>query len=85
MAKDPHELTNLAPQKGKVLQEMHAIYDAAVESWKRDGVDYNGYEPYGDIFDRSIPWKTGKPQPAPKTEPKKPKKKDGRKPKRPLE
>jgi hypothetical protein len=72
-------LTNLAPLKGKDLKEMRAIYDAAVEAWRRDGVDYNGYEPYGDIFDRSIPWKSAKPQPAPKKEPKKPKKKDGRK------
>jgi len=31
-----------------------------VEAWKRDTVDYNGYEQYGAIFDRSIPWKTEK-------------------------
>ena len=38
---------------------MRGVYDAAVEAWKRDTVDYNGYEQYGAIFDRSIPWKTG--------------------------
>jgi arylsulfatase A-like enzyme len=60
LAKDPHELTNLAPLKGKELKQMRAVYDDAVESWKRDSVDYNGYEQYGDIFDRSIPWRTGR-------------------------
>jgi arylsulfatase A-like enzyme len=59
LAKDPGELTNLAPLKGKELKQMRAVYDDAVESWKRDSVDYNGYEQYGAIFDRSIPWKTG--------------------------
>ena len=57
LAKDPHELTNLAPQKGKDLKKMRARYDDAVEAWRRDGVDYNGYQPYGDVFDRKIPWK----------------------------
>jgi arylsulfatase A-like enzyme len=59
LAKDPGELTNLAPLKGKDLKKMRVVYDAAVEAWKRDTVDYNGYEQYGAIFDRSIPWKTG--------------------------
>jgi arylsulfatase A-like enzyme len=59
LAKDPGELTNLAPVKGKDLKKMRVVYDAAVEAWKRDTVDYNGYEQYGAIFDRSIPWKTG--------------------------
>ena len=36
---------------------MRALYDEEVEAWRRDAVDYNGYEPYGDIFDRKIPWK----------------------------
>ena len=57
LAKDPHELTNLAPQKGKELKEMRGRYDDAVKAWRHDGVDYNGYQPYGDIFDRKIPWK----------------------------
>jgi len=79
LARDPHELTNLAPQKGEDLKKMRVIYDDAVAAWKRDGVDYNGYEPYGDIFDRTIPWKTGKSQPDSKKTPKNPRKKDGRK------
>ena len=57
LAKDPHELTNLAPQKGKDLKKMRSRYDDAVKAWRHDGVDYNGYQPYGDIFDRKIPWK----------------------------
>ena len=57
LAKDPHELTNLAPQKGKDLKKMRSSYDDAVKAWRKDGVDYNGYQPYGDIFDRKIPWK----------------------------
>jgi len=57
LAKDPHELTNLAQQKGKDLKKMRARYDDAVKAWRHDGVDYNGYQPYGDIFDRKIPWK----------------------------
>ena len=55
--KDPHELTNLAHQKGKAMKKMRGHYDAAVGAWRRDGVDYNGYQPYGDIFDRKIPWR----------------------------
>jgi arylsulfatase A-like enzyme len=57
LAKDPHELTNLVPQKGKDLKKMRDRYDDAVEGWRRDGVDYNGYQHYGDIFDRKIPWR----------------------------
>ena len=57
MTEDPHELTNLAPHKGKELLKMRVIYDKAVDHWKREGVNYNGYEPYGDIFDRNTPWR----------------------------
>ena len=57
LAKDPHELTNLASIKRKELRKMRARYDDAVEAWRHHGVDYNGYQPYGDIFDRTIPWR----------------------------
>ena len=57
LTEDPHELTNLAPHKGKELLKMRVIYDKAVDHWKREGVNYNGYEPYGDIFDRNTPWR----------------------------
>ncbi|MBT5690220.1 MAG: sulfatase [Opitutae bacterium] len=56
LAKDPHELTNLASLKGEGLKQMRAVYDEAVEAWKRKGVDYNGYKQYGKIFDRTVPW-----------------------------
>ena len=57
LTEDPHELTNLAPRKGKELLKMRVLYDEAVDHWKREGVNYNGYEPYGDIFDRHTPWR----------------------------
>jgi len=47
----------LASVKRKELRKMRARYDDAVEAWRRHGVDYNGYQPYGDIFDRTIPWR----------------------------
>ena len=80
LAKDPGELTNLAPLKGTELQQMRAVYDDAVESWKRDSVDYNGYEQYGAIFDRSIPWKTGQAKSG--DDGKKEKQKAGKKPRK---
>jgi arylsulfatase A-like enzyme len=82
LAKDPGELTNLAPLKGKELKQMRAVYDDAVEAWKRDTVDYNGYEQYGAIFDRSIPWKANQVKPTPKKAPKKKKQKEGKKPRK---
>ena len=80
LAKDPGELTNLAPLKGKELKKMRGVYDAAVEAWKRDTVDYNGYEQYGAIFDRSIPWKTGQAKSG--DDGKKEKQKAGKKPRK---
>ena len=82
LAKDPGELTNLAPLKGKDLKKMRVVYDAAVEAWKRDTVDYNGYEEYGEIFDRSIPWKANQVKPTPKKAPKKEKQKAAKKPRK---
>jgi arylsulfatase A-like enzyme len=82
LAKDPGELTNLAPLKGKELKKMRAVYDSAVEAWKRDTVNYNGYEEYGEIFDRSIPWKANQVKPTPKKAPKKEKQKAGKKPRK---
>lgn len=80
LAKDPGELTNLAPLKGQDLKKMRGVYDAAVEAWKRDTVDYNGYEQYGAIFDRSIPWKTGQAKSG--DDGKKEKQKAGKKPRK---
>jgi arylsulfatase A-like enzyme len=57
-AKDPLELTNAAlnPEYQAQLEAMRKRYDAAVAHWKKEAVPYNNYQPFGVIFDRSIPW-----------------------------
>ncbi len=59
LRKDPHELTNAAenPEYRAQMEKMRATYDARVATWKKDAVPYNDYQRFGDIFDRTIPWK----------------------------
>lgn len=52
---DPLELTNLAnvPTNQSVLEEMRERYDQELAKWKREAVDYNDYQRYGTLFDRT--------------------------------
>jgi len=56
--KDPLELSNLvlSQQLPKDLKRLQKAYDARVKKWRVQAVNYNDYTPYGEIFDRSIPW-----------------------------
>jgi arylsulfatase A-like enzyme len=58
LEKDPTELKNLAanPEQAPALKKMRATYDEMVAHWRANAADYNNYQPYGDIFDRNIPW-----------------------------
>lgn len=54
---DPLELTNLAssPAHAKTLRGMRERYDQELAKWKKHAVDYNDYQRYGTLFDRTIP------------------------------
>jgi len=56
--RDPLELTNLAVDAAyrAQLTGMRARYDTLVQTWKKESVPYHGYQPFGTIFDRQIPW-----------------------------
>jgi arylsulfatase A-like enzyme len=58
LAEDRMELVNRAVknQHPEVLKELRGEYDKVVRSWRDGAVDYNNYEPYGDYYDRTIPW-----------------------------
>lgn len=51
---DPYEMVNLAnkPEYEKQLNKMRALYDKQLDHWRNEGVKYNGYEKYGDLFSR---------------------------------
>ncbi|MBG86705.1 MAG: acetylglucosamine-6-sulfatase [Verrucomicrobiales bacterium] len=57
-ANDGLELENLAGNSDhyKQLVQMQKVYDAYVTDWKENGADYNNYEKFGTIFDRSVGW-----------------------------
>jgi arylsulfatase A-like enzyme len=57
------ELTNLAGDASSqaLLQNMRDHYDATVDHWKSQSVDYHGYAKFGTIFDRHISWPTKRP------------------------
>jgi arylsulfatase A-like enzyme len=56
--KDPLEFTNQAgnPEYAEALKKMQKAYDSSLNKWKKEGVDYHGYKPYGVLFDREIAW-----------------------------
>lgn len=58
MASDPLELKNLAADASQIesLRTMRKLYDRRVAAWKVLAVPYHGYQPFGTIFDRNIPW-----------------------------
>ncbi|MBB3209302.1 arylsulfatase A-like enzyme [Rhodopirellula rubra] len=53
---DPLELNNLAanPEYSNVLEAMRGRYDHELDHWKSESVDYNDYQRYGTLFDRTI-------------------------------
>ena len=61
--RDPLELTNLVGDAAyrPELKRMRQHYDTLVATWKKDSVPYHGYQPFGTIFDRHIPWKQKRP------------------------
>jgi len=58
ITRDPLELKNLSDMKEDVstMKRLRKVYDQDVADWKKRAVDRHGYAPYGDIFDRRIPW-----------------------------
>ncbi|MGJ8676407.1 MAG: sulfatase family protein [Akkermansiaceae bacterium] len=58
LGKDPTEMSNLAsnPEYTDLLKDMRKAYDEKLQHWKDEAVDYNDYQQYGTLFDRSIPW-----------------------------
>jgi hypothetical protein len=58
LRKDPLELKNLAlnPEEKSALENMRVRYDDALVHWKAEAVDYNGYQEFGTIFERTLPW-----------------------------
>ncbi|TLX71835.1 sulfatase [Labilibacter sediminis] len=55
---DEGEMNNLINEAAhaKQLSKMRSIYDTEVEKWKMEAVKDHGYEKYGILFDRHIPW-----------------------------
>lgn len=58
LTKDPLEMKNLAhdSEGASALAKMRGKYDAALERWKQQAVEYNNYQKYGALFDRTLPW-----------------------------
>jgi len=56
--RDPLEMKNLAnnPEAENMLGAMREKYDAELERWKQQAVEYNNYQQYGTLFDRKVPW-----------------------------
>lgn len=56
---DPSEFTNLAgnTEAKAMLSTMRDRYDVELAKWKQHAVPYNDYQRYGELFDRTIPWK----------------------------
>lgn len=54
---DPLELQNLANDSNNVelIESMRKRYDLELTSWKEQAVQYNDYQRYGTLFDRTIP------------------------------
>ncbi len=58
-AADPFELRQLAKdsKQGELLASMRKQYDLMVGRWRAECVPYHGYPKFGDVFDRTIPWR----------------------------
>ncbi|MFC1760840.1 sulfatase [Planctomycetota bacterium] len=62
LTRDPLEMKNLAnnPEAASLLGSMRGKYDAELERWKQQAVQYNNYQQYGTLFDRKLPWEQKK-------------------------
>ena len=58
LTRDPLEMRNLAnnSEAASMLGMMRGRYDAELERWKQQAVEYNNYQQYGRLFDRKLPW-----------------------------
>ena len=58
LTRDPLEMKNLAhsSEAAGMLGMMRGRYDAELERWKQQAVEYNNYQKYGTLFDRKLPW-----------------------------
>jgi hypothetical protein len=56
--KDPLELTNQAgnPEYAEAMKTMRKSYDATLDHWKKEAVEYHDYQKFGVLFDRQIAW-----------------------------
>lgn len=56
LREDPYEMVNLKDHADyqSELERMRMLYDQLLEDWKTEGVNYNGYEKYETLFDRTI-------------------------------
>jgi len=54
IANDPYEMVNLAHKSEykQQLNKMRTLYDKQLDHWRNEGVKYNGYGKYGDLFKR---------------------------------
>lgn len=54
---DPTEMANIATniEHRTTLEKLRQRYDAELTKWKVESVDYNDYQKYGTLFDRTIP------------------------------
>ena len=52
---DPYEMQNLVSHTNYQtrLDKMRMLYDKQLEHWKTEGVKYNDYEKYDELFDRN--------------------------------
>ena len=57
---DPYEMHNLVTVNKVKLNEMRKLYDAVVETWKKDAVPYGYYQQFGMLYDRNIEWEEKK-------------------------
>ena len=60
---DPLELENLAhqPNATSTLTSMRERYDQELAKWKKHAVNYNNYQRYGTLFDRTLSLGAKKP------------------------
>ena len=49
------------PDNASTLESMRKRYDQELAEWKQHAVDYNDYQRYGTLFDRTIPLEDKKP------------------------
>ncbi|VGO18293.1 sulfatase family protein [Pontiella sulfatireligans] len=61
--RDSLELVNMAqhPEAKETLKKMQKLYDGHVAHWGQQAVDYNSYQQFGMLFDRTKTWAEKEP------------------------